>query len=177
MKLRSTDFPRLQLSLLIALLMIAVGAAAVYAGIRFYQGATIEKSAALAERNEFDSKLKRVRSEENEIKLKTSIFKTLQAQGIIGNEHRLEWVKLLKSVHETRQLIDLQYEIAPQRRLDADTGYGLAFFASTMKVQLKLLHEEDLTRFIGDLRRNAPALIRIRNCDVSRQMRDNAGKA
>ena len=35
-----------------------------------------------------------------------------------------------------------------------------------MKVQLKLLHEEDLTRLLADLREQASALILVRSCDV-----------
>ena len=43
-----------------------------------------------------------------------------------------------------------------------------AFYASGMKVQLKLLHEEDLTRLLGDLRQQAAALIQVKACNVSR---------
>ena len=37
-----------------------------------------------------------------------------------------------------------------------------------MKVQIKLLHEEDLTRFLAELRQRARALIQIKRCNVSR---------
>jgi hypothetical protein len=40
-----------------------------------------------------------------------------------------------------------------------------------MTVQLRLLHEEDLLRFLDDLRRQARALIRIDSCNVSRLAR------
>ena len=168
MKIGVNDLSKLRFSLLAALLMSAAGAAAVYASLTLNQAAIVEKSAARTERNEFDGKLKRVRNEESEIKLKSAIFNTLQTQGIIGDEQRLEWVELLKSIRDKRRLFDLQYEIEPQRPLDAGARSGLAFFASAMKIQLKLLHEEDLTRFIDDLRRNAPALILVNNCNVSR---------
>ena len=65
-------------------------------------------------------------------------------------------------------MIDLQYEIAPPRRLDADAAKGFAFYSSTMQLQLKLLHEEDLTRLIDDLRERARALIQVKHCAVSR---------
>jgi hypothetical protein len=37
-----------------------------------------------------------------------------------------------------------------------------------MKMQVKLLHEEDLTRLLGDLRQQAAALIQVKACNVSR---------
>ena len=126
------------------------------------------RAIAQAERNEFDGKLKQVRNEEDEIKQKSAVFKALQTRGMIGEEQRLEWVELIKDIRDTRRLIDLQYEIAPQRRLDADAAKGFAFYSSTMRLQLKLLHEEDLTRLIDDLRERARALIQVKSCAVSR---------
>ncbi len=174
MKLTSADFPKLQLSLLAAVLMIAFGTGAIYVSLNSAKTAKLERTAAQAERNDFDGKLRRVRSEENEIKQKSALFSKLQLRGVIGEEQRLEWVELLKDIRDKRRLIDLQYEIAPQRALDATPGSGFAFYASAMKVQLKLLHEEDLIRLINDLRQQARALIQVKSCNVSRLPRGGA---
>ena len=174
MKLSAADFPKLQLSLLAAVAMIAIGAGSVYFALNLAQTARVDRMAAQAERNDFDGKLKRVRSEENEIKQKSALFNTLQARGMIGEEQRLEWVELLKDIRDKRRLIDLKYEIAPQRPLDATPANGLTFYVSTMKMQLKLLHEEDLTRLIDDLNQQARALIQVKRCNVSRLPRGNA---
>ena len=168
MKLGTSDFPKLQWSLLATVLMMIVGAAMVYFSYNATEVAKRDRAAAQAERNEFDGKLKQVRNEENEIKQKSAVFNALQTRGMIGEEQRLEWVELLKDIRDTRRLIDLQYEIAPQRRLDSDAARGFAFYSSTMRLQLKLLHEEDLTRLIDDLRERARALIQVKHCDVSR---------
>ena len=42
------------------------------------------------------------------------------------------------------------------------------FYASTMKVDLALLHEEDLLRFLADLRQSGNAFYSIRKCALSR---------
>ncbi|MBP6712156.1 MAG: hypothetical protein KA150_13000 [Propionivibrio sp.] len=168
MKLGTSDFPKLQWSLLATVLMMIVGAAMVYFSYNATEVAKRDRAAAQAERNEFDGKLKQVRNEENEIKQKSAVFNALQTRGMIGEEQRLEWVELLKDIRDTRRLIDLQYEIAPQRRLDTDAAKGFAFYSSTMHLQLKLLHEEDLTRLIDDLREQARALIQVKSCDISR---------
>lgn len=168
MRLSPTDFPHLQISLLAASLMMFVGAGLAYAAFSSTQAAQRDRATAQAERNDIDGKLRRASSEQSEIKEKSERFNTLQARGIIGDEQRLEWVELLKSIRDQRRLLDLQYEFAPQRELDAKPDGGFAFFASTMKVQIKLLHEEDLTRFLSDLHEQARALVLVKSCNVSR---------
>ena len=168
MKLGTSDLPKLQWSLLATVLMMAIGAAMVYFAFNATEAAKRDRTAAQTERNEFDGKLKQVRDEEDEIKQKSVVFNALQTRGMIGEEQRLEWVELLKDIRDTRRLIDLQYEIAPQRRLDTDAAKGFAFYSSAMQLQLKLLHEEDLTRLIDDLRERARALIQVKHCAVSR---------
>ncbi len=168
MKLGAQDFPKLQWSLLAATLMLALGAAAVYFSLNAMQSAMRDRAAAQTAWKEFDGKLKQVRNEESEIKQKSAVFNTLQTRGMIGEEQRLEWIELLKDIRDTRRLIDLQYEIAPQRKLDAEAGSGFAFYSSTMRLQLKLLHEEDLTRLLDDLHNRARALIQVKSCGVTR---------
>ena len=75
---------------------------------------------------------------------------------------------MLKEIRERHRLIELRYEISPQRALDAITSGALSFYASAMKIELKLLHEEDLTRLLGDLRQQAGPLIRVRSCKLAR---------
>lgn len=169
MKLTAADLPKLQYSLFAAVLMLALGAGSAYFAFKATASAQGTRLIAQAERDSTDGKLKRVRQEENDIKQKSALFNTLQKRGVIGEEQRLEWVELLKRIRLQRQLLELQYEIAPQRPLEPLPGSSYGFFASAMKVQLKLLHEEDLTRLLADLREQAGALIRVRNCKVARQ--------
>lgn len=171
MKFGKEDFRKIQISLLTAVLMSAAGGSVVFLSLERTKAAQISMTSASRDRNEFDGKLKQVRNEESEIKQKSSLFSNLQARGVIGEEQRLDWVELLKDIRDKRRLLDLQYEISPQRALDANPGNGLTFYASAMKLQIKLLHEEDLTRLIDDLRNQAKALIRVKSCNVSRLAR------
>ena len=175
MNLNTANLAKLQYSLLAALLMAAIGAGSVYFALDMSKAAKLARSAAQAERNEFAGKLDRVRSEEREIKQKSAVFAELQKRGVVGEEQRLEWVELLKDIRDKRRLIDLQYEFAPQRALEITAAgapaSAYAFYASSMKMQVKLLHEEDLTRLLGDLRQQAAALIQIKACKLSRMPR------
>lgn len=172
MKLTTADLGKLQLSLLAAFAMAGIGIGSALFSLDLDHAAKAARLAAQAERDEFAGKLDRVRSEEREIKQKSAVFATLAQRGVVGEEQRLEWVELLKDIRDKRRLLDLQYEFAPQRPL-ASTPAGpvagaYAFYASSMKMLVKLLHEEDLTRLLGDLRERAAALIQVKACNVTR---------
>ena len=168
MKFGKADLPKIQASLLLVTLAIGAGAALVMFSLQQTKSANLANSASAAEHNEFEQKLKQVRNEENEIKQKSALFSKLQARGVIGEEQRLDWVELLKDIRDKRRLIGVEFEIAPQRALDSNPASNFAFYASTMKLQFKPLHEEDVIRLLGDLRSQANALIQVKSCAVSR---------
>lgn len=174
MKFAQADFRKIQISALACIVLIVAGAGGVYFAHTVAKAARADRTLAQNQRNDIDNKLKRVRNEETEIKEKSALFHRISAQGIIGEEQRLEWIELLKAVREKRKLIDLRYELEPQRPLDGAAGSGFSFFVSPMRVHLELLHEEDLTRFLDDLRGQAKALIQPRNCLLSRQASDHS---
>ncbi|HCZ17622.1 MAG TPA: hypothetical protein PL117_00080 [Accumulibacter sp.] len=167
MKLGRADWRKLQPGILLVVLAVAVGLAAVYFANQAKADAQKARLLVRAQLQEADGKLKQVRQEETEVKQKSIVFNKLAERGIIGDEQRLDWVELLKEIRDKHRLIDLQYEISPQRMLDKP-GDDFSFFVSAMKIQLKLLHEEDLLRLIDDLRRQAKALVRVRSCQVER---------
>jgi len=186
MKLALSDLRELRGSLFAGVLMLAIGAASVVAALDRQAAAEREQRAAAAESAAFEQKLQRVSDEEKEIKLKASLFGELQTRGIIGEERRLDWVELLKDIRDELQLIDLHYEISPQRPLDggepaASAGKSDAtafrFYASSMQLRLQLLHEEDLIRLLEALQQRAQALIQLKHCSLSRLPRNSAERA
>lgn len=174
MKLKRTDLIKLRFSLIATAMMLVMGVTSAHYFLDANRSAQKVCNAAQAEWNEFNAKLKRVHQEEHEIRDKSAIFSLLQARAVIGKEQRLDWIELLKDIRDKRQLLELQYEFAPQRPLDPNPVGEYSFFVSTMKLQLKLLHEEDLTRLLDDLRQQAKALIQVKQCSVSRLPRGNS---
>lgn len=168
MKLRPADFRKIRNSTVAAVLMAVVGATSLYFTSDAKKNAQLAQKNSARQRAELDTKLKQVRDEESEIKEKSIIFGKLRERGVIGDEQRLEWVELLKSIRDKHQLLELEYEISPQHPLEGASTNDFAYYASTMKLQLKLLHEEDLLRLLGDLRNQAKALIAVKSCNVSR---------
>jgi hypothetical protein len=168
MKFGKNDFAKIRGGLLATILAIALGTACVLLSVQQTKSAKLANSTATAADTEFEKKLRQVRNEEDEIRQKSALFSNLQARGVIGEEQRLDWVELLRDIRDKRRLIDLQFEISAQRSLDSKPDNSFSFYTSTMKLQLKLLHEEDLTRFLDDLRSQAKALIQTKSCNVSR---------
>lgn len=168
MNFKRDDIPRVQWSLAFAILMIATGAALLYFSQDLVKRANTELSGAATRKNEFDTKLRQVRTEEAEIRSKSALFSNLSARGVIGEEQRLDWVEEIRRIRDERKLLDVQYEIAPQQVLDKAPIAGYNFNASTMRIRMKLLHEGDLLNFINDLRARAKAFIKVRGCSVVR---------
>jgi hypothetical protein len=166
------DFKRVQWSILGALLMAAVGGAAVFATHQATLEARAQARKAEAVLKDARNKLMRARDEQAEITAKIGRFGQLVASGVVGEERRLEWVERIREIRSARRLYDLQYEIAPQRPLDAATAPGSSgsfeFLSSTMRLQMDLLHEQDLIHFLGDLEHSVSAFVRPESCRVER---------
>lgn len=166
------DFKRISLALAAALAMAAAGAAAVVAARALLQHEQKANRSELSRRNEIGGKLARAREEEQELRQKIARFNDLSARGVIGAEQRLEWVEQIRRIRNARRLLDIQYEIAPQRVLDAAQLPGASgkfdFLASTMTLKMELLHEGDLLGFLADLRAALAAHVRVASCSVAR---------
>lgn len=126
---------------------------------------------AAAERRDMQSKLTRATQEEREIRDRLIDYRRLLDRGVIGAEQRLDWIEAIAKVRNANQLLDLKYSIAPQASLDypgiAKTG-DVELLMSQMKVDLSLLHEGDLFRFLAALRRELRSHVSVRACNVQR---------
>lgn len=166
------DFRRIGLSLAGAILMIAAGGAAVYGSSQLLQAEKKGHVAAKAARSEIQGRLARARDEEIEVKNKIARFNELTGRGLIGLERRLDWIERIRQIKNTRKLLDVQYEIAPQQPVDTailpGSSAGFEFMSSSMVLRMQLLHEGDLLNFLTDLRESAQAFLRVRKCDLQR---------
>jgi hypothetical protein len=166
------DLKRVRWSILAALLMAGAGAAAAYATHQATLEARAAATRAEAKQKEARNRLMRARDEQAEITAKIGRFGDLAAIGVVGEERRLEWVERIREIRSARRLYDLQYEIAPQRPLDAAAAPGSSgsfeFLSSTMRLQMDLLHEVDLIHFLDDLEHSVSAFVRPQSCTVER---------
>ena len=97
---------------------------------------------------------------------------------MLGEERRLEWADAIARIRTQRELLDLRYRVDRQQLLNSVPGKpaNVDFFASTMQVNLALLHEEDLLRFLADLRASGNAYYSVKKCLVTPHRRSRIGR-
>jgi hypothetical protein len=164
------ELKRLALPLVLALAAVGTGAALIWAAGGALRETQARLAAAQAERRAANERLARISEEEREVSQKIDVYQRLKTLNILGEERRLEWADAITRIRAQRELLDLRYTVDRQRQLLSAPGKpaNVDFFASTMKVQLALLHEEDLLRFLADLRESGNAYYAVRRCDLTR---------
>jgi hypothetical protein len=170
MTLTREELRRLSGPIAAAVVFIAFGIALIWSAggaLRIAQG---QLAAAQDERRQNNERLARISEEEREVKEKIDVYQRLKQLSILGEERRLEWADAITRIRKERELLDLRYVVERQRLLTSLPGKpaNVDFYASTMKVDLALLHEEDLLRFLSDLRESCNAFYSIRRCALSR---------
>ncbi|TRZ68528.1 MAG: hypothetical protein D4S02_03630 [Rhodocyclaceae bacterium] len=126
---------------------------------------------AVTKRAEVQGKLANARNEEQELLEKFSRYEGIVTRGYIGSERRLDWIEQIRKIKNTRKLLDVVYELEPQTVLDGTNASGFDFMVSKMRLQMQLLHEEDLLNFLSDLRDGMRAYTSVKSCNVMRQTR------
>jgi hypothetical protein len=170
MTLTREEMRKLALPVLAALVLLGAGAWLVSSATEARSRAQAQLTAAQAERRLNGDRLARIAEEEREVREKLDVYKHLKRLNIIGEERRLEWADAVARIRNQRELLDLTYRVDRQKLLKSVPGKpgSIDFFASTMTVQLDLLHEEDLLRFLSDLRESGNAYYSVKSCDLRR---------
>ena len=170
MRFTREELKRLLAPLGIALALLGAGAALLWSAGGALRDAQARFGAAQAERRQSNERLARISEEEREVREKIDVYQRLKSLNILGEERRLEWADAINRIRAQRELLDLRYAVERQRQLVSAPGKpaNVDFYASTMKVQLALLHEEDLLRFLADLRESGNAFYAVRRCELAR---------
>ncbi len=174
MKFGAKDLKRLRLPIAACLALSLAGVACYFASDRYLQGTKGQGAAISTQRTEVQGKLNRANEEEREIRANLEQYNALVTRGIIGEEKRLDWIDVLTAIKNERQLFNISYSIEPQKELDYPgfgAGSGVYFMASRVKINLQLLHEDDLLNFIDDLAKRSKLYLSTRSCDIQSSTR------
>ncbi len=97
-------------------------------------------------------------------------FVELYKKGLVGREHRLNWIETLQASSERVKLPGLTYDISPQERylpiFDVNLG-KFSLFSSAMNLSIDMLHEGDLSRFINDMNKHVEGMFTIKECSFA----------
>ena len=170
MNFSGAEFKLLAVPLALMLALLAAGAGLILWTQHVQTAAAQELVAARSERNQARERMTRIAEEEKEVNAKLAVYRQLKTLHILGEEQRLEWADAMTRIRTSRELLDLRYTVEKQRPLFSVVGKpaNVDFFASTMKVDLALLHEGDLLGFLKDLRDSGNAYYSIKRCNMTR---------
>lgn len=171
--LERSDLKRLRIAFVAALLLAGVGVAAlVFTENGLAEAERLKKGGhdrLVAAR----SQLAKVSEEEQEIRNNLVQFKQISDRGMTGVENRLDWIETLTAIQKKRRLFQVQYTLEPKRPVDypglTQKGDAGIFMASRVKLELLLLHEEDLLNFFADLRTSSGSFVVPRGCNITRE--------
>ncbi len=170
MNFSAEDFKKLAMPLAILIALLAAGGGLIYWSQLEQRKAEQQLAAARSDGAQARERLTRIAEEEKEVNDKLAVYRRLQSLRILGDEQRLEWADAMTRIRNGRELLDLRYTVARQRVLASVPGKpaNVDFFASTMKVDVALLHEGDLLGFLRDLRESGNAYYSVKRCVLNR---------
>jgi hypothetical protein len=170
MNFTSAELRKLGPALLILLVLAAAGAALIIWTKQVQRGYEQQLAGARTERSQARERLTRIAEEEKEVNDKLEVYRQLKSLRILGEEQRLEWADAMTRIRTSRELLDMRYTVERQRVLYSAVGKpaNVDFNASTMKVEIALLHEGDLLAFLRDLRESGNAFYSVKRCQINR---------
>lgn len=171
MSLSLDDLSELKVSLGAFFLSIAVSAV-LYSHTEDYQKQAI-KDRDSAQRILVDSRAQLAASQNDQQNMATYLqeYQALEAQKIIGNEQRLDWIEGLEKLRKQGIVLDFQYTIAPQQSYAPTPPLELGNFAlnlSPMTLQIDLLHEEQLLHLFTALHNQTQGWFILDRCSLSK---------
>ncbi|HEV8094328.1 MAG TPA: hypothetical protein VGP71_01295 [Burkholderiales bacterium] len=151
-------------------MLLAAGLALIWTARQTLAQEHRKLASAQADRRHVAERLLRIAHEEREVRDHVELYQRLKDLRILGEERRLEWVEALTRIRAEHELLDLRYQVERQKVLKTLPGSpaGLDLRSSSMTVELALLHEGDLLRFLGDLRASGNAYYSVRHCTITR---------
>lgn len=99
-------------------------------------------------------------------------YQQLHDLGFIGRESRLDWIETLRLTAESLKMPRVSYAIEPQLEVvapvqSARAGDEIQIRVSRVQLEMGLIHELDLLRFLDELQEQAPGLMKVDQCEVT----------
>ena len=120
--------------------------------------------------NEISHRYQALDEEERIIEDYLPQFLELQKTGLLGGEHRLNWIETLQDAGDALGLPSLGYGISAQKPyphgLPVRSG-GFGVFVSEMSLNMQLLHEGDLFALLELLDQRAKGLYTVSSCELT----------
>jgi hypothetical protein len=164
-------FKRLRFAWLILAVSIVAAVASAW-GSRLYlenerrDGVTSKRQLAEAR-----ARVDAAKREREDLKDSAVLFQDLVDRGILHEESRLDFFERLEKLRAKHRIMDLEFEIAPQRTLPLPGGRvfnAVDVLGSRVKIRVQALHEGDALAFLEDLARPPKGFNPVSRCALRR---------
>lgn len=156
-----------------ALLGVAVAAAAgiAWGSLAYLQKEKRDELASQRQLGEMRAKVEAARRERDDLRNSSAVFADLVNRGILKEESRLDLIERLDALKAKHRLMDLEYEIQPQRPLPLLGGRvfnAVDVLGSRVRIKAQALHEGEALAFIEDLVRPPTGFNPASRCTLAR---------
>ncbi len=174
--MNQADLQALRNPLLALLVVLLVGAAAFYYTDRMMTAAQQQLVQQQTLLREARVRLQKSGDEKEIIVRYLDGYRQLERAGFIGEEQRINWLDGLRLANQQADLFGVDYSISTQKPYPYAASFNpgqLVLNESIMRLKFRLLHEEDLMRFLASLARQGGGLFTVDQCVLQRI--DNRG--
>ncbi len=166
------EFSMIRGALIVLLVSIAIAALMIWFSYYFRGEMFAEYSKHKTQFQNISQRYLAVDQEEKNIRDFYPSYAALYEIGIIGREHRLNWIETLRNLGQEIQIPSVGYQINSQTEYDNRfpvTQGSFKVYVSSMDLNLQLLHEGDLVNLMQKLNENANGIYSIRSCELVRK--------
>jgi hypothetical protein len=166
-----SELKALQTPLLILLLVALIAFGAVYQSDLLLKQSQQQLQRQQQQLKEAVTRLQRSGDEKALIMRYLGDFQQLQRVGFVGDEQRINWLDALRLANQQTGIFGVDYEISAQKPYvyESELNPGsMSLRQSVMKLQFRLLHEEDLVRFFNVLARQGAGMFTLDQCTMQR---------
>jgi hypothetical protein len=171
----SEELKVLRVPLAVLLAVISAVAGAVY-----YTDTLVKQSATALARQKGDyqnaqSRMRQSGDEKTTIVQYVDKYRELEKTGFAGEEQRINWLDALRNANNRAELFGVSYQIGIQRAYAYAAEFApgpIALQESLMTLNMRLLHEGDLQRFLEALQAQQVGLFHVNQCSLQRTDRN-----
>lgn len=171
MSFSKDDLPFLKLSLGALALSVALAAGMITYSDSYLAQSQKARAEAQKQLTDARSLLIAAQGDQENMSSYSLEYLALQDQKVIGAEQRLDWMEGMEKLRQQGIVLDFKYTIAPQQAYAPNPPVEAGNFQlnrSNMTMQIDLLHEEQLLKFISAMRSQLKGWFMLDGCDLSR---------
>lgn len=171
MKIAQQDYKQLRLPLVVAAMLMSMGIACVVVSETWLIEARKTQETTKKSSEQARKQVDQVAEEEREIKENMLWYARMASRGMVDQENRLDLIDSIAKIKADRKLYEIRYNLDAQRLLSYPglTPAGeVDLVASRMRLEMQLLTEEDLLKFLADINAAALSHVLLRHCTLDR---------